>query len=186
MPIEFLSSVFDSVVSAGSEVGKVLLDIVGGSPGESTSTSTTALSAEQRALMRMIRQRLGQPGFDTSQLLASTRDRFGEQSSALRQGSMQRLQRAGVSPLQQESVFADLNTQSLRELGGTLADVEFRGASLENDRQQRLLGLLGSLLQGTGTTTTESTFQDPGEGLASGLSALGSEVFKNVFNQSEG
>lgn len=158
----------------------------GGDPQQSQTTTTTrTLSPQQEAFLQSLQDELGQDVFDTSGIITATRERIGNEASALRQSALQRLQRGGVSALQAEDQLDEIMTRSLRELGGTIADIELGGqqANLQND--QFIQSAIGQLLQGTGTMTQTgvATQSDPrGLGFAA-LFGSGLQSLLNPANQ---
>jgi len=137
-------------------------------------TTTTDLSPEQKALlerlMKMAEQGVISPEA-LQRIMASTRERIGAESSGLRQAALQRLTRSGAPAGVVEQSMGDITTRGLRELGGTLADIEFKN---EESKVSPLFAAT-RLLSGTGTRTTEQ--QQPsgfgfGQLFGSGLQSL--------------
>jgi hypothetical protein len=150
----------------------------GGGDDEQTQELFRQLSPEQRALIGQLQTELDTGGFDIGEITSATRERLGNESSALRIAAMNRLRRAGVAAPQIESGIADQATQGLRVLGSTLAGLEFSGQQAEAGRRSDIFRQLGGIAGGPAgaSTTTATASQAPGLGFAqlfgSGLQGL--------------
>jgi len=151
-------------ISAG--IGLIGSIAGGGDDAQQSQTTTTqrVLSPEQQAFLQTLQDQLGEDVFDTTGIVNATRDRIGNEASALRQSALQRLQRGGVSALQAEDQLDEIMTRSLRELGGSIADIELSGQQGNLQNQQFIQSAIGSLIGGLGATTQTgvATQQQPG------------------------
>ena len=131
----------------------------GGGESKQRQEIIQQLSPEQRALLSQLQGELEREDvFDVSEILRTTRERFGAEVSGSRQAALQRLMRSGVTGVQRESVLADVATPIFREMGSTLASLEFGEQTAEEQRRLALLKQMSGLLSGqgrqVGTTTT--------------------------------
>lgn len=170
-----------TILSAASAGAGLLGQLFGGGQNPSQTMRTTRqLSPQQIALLQQLQGELGNE-LDLGGIVGATRERIGNESSGLRQAALGRLQRAGVSPLQQESALADITTTGLRELGSTIANLEFMGQQSEQSRRLDIFRQLSGMLQGTGTTT-QTMEQDPGTGM--GFASLFGAGLQGLFRSS--
>jgi len=170
MPAWLLPAIATGVGALGTLFG-------GGKPEE--SKTTVELSPEQKKFLQFLQSELGRDAFDVSGLLQTTKERFGSEASGMRQAALQRLTRAGVSPLQTEMTLSDINVPFLRQMGSTLAEIQFGEIQAEEGRRLDIMGKMGGVLGGTGTTTSK-TYAPSGLGFSqlfgAGLQGLFSTV----------
>jgi hypothetical protein len=135
-PLSILSASAAGIGALGSLFG-------GGQTGTSTTTQTIDRSNPFfiDSLNRLTD--FSQQGFDPeilANLRASTRERFGNQASALRLASIARQRRSGVSAAAIEQNTNALSTGIARETSAALSDIDFQN-------EQAKLGALGTLGQ---------------------------------------
>lgn len=135
----------------------LLGSLFGGNEDQTTTVQNRRLSLEQQALFDMLQKRLNRQGLDTSGIASATRERIGNESSALRQGALQRLQRGGVGALQTESALGGITREGLRQTGSVLADLDFQAQTFDEDQRNKTLQMMQMLLQGTGEVTSRAS-----------------------------
>lgn len=153
------------VISAGiAGIGALGQLMSGGKKEKQTTTQTRELSPEQSSFLQFLQTQLGEKVFDVGDLVRTTRERFGAEATGLRQAALQRLLRSGVPALQRESILSDINTPILREMGSTIADIEFSGKQAEEERRLAIIRQMAALLGGTGRMTGETIITPPSGG----------------------
>lgn len=150
-----------TALGIGSLVIGGIGSLFGGDDATQTQEIIRRLSPEQMAILEQLQNELDRNPFDVSGIASSTRERIGNETSALRLSAMNRLQRGGVSPLQTESALGDILTRGLRELGGTIANIEFAGQQATEGRRLDIFKILAGITGGTGTTEVTGTSSPP-------------------------
>jgi len=133
------------------------LGTLAGGGGEQTQTIERKLSPEAEAYIKFLMGQYDRNPYDVSGIVSSTRERIGNESSGLRQAALQRLTRAGVPAMQRESALGDITTAGLREVGSTVADLQFNEQAANEERRSKIMQILAGIYSGTGTSTATTT-----------------------------
>jgi len=109
------------------------------------------MSGREEGLYNLLnRMRKDQDPFDTTGIMAGTRERFGNEATGLRQAALQRMMGGNVPQLAAESAMSDISTPVLREMGMTLANIEFTAQQAQQQRTLDIIRMMAGLASGTG------------------------------------